>query len=350
MFDSRLRVCLVLVLGWAMAGSGEGAAQTPAACADEQATSVIWLANASPVNFGDLDEVIELEPPPGETLKEALLRWRYGRDVYEGFFEPYREGAVQLPWPANPQESCLTPEAEWVLVFPRPQAARAKMERDEWGVIEVELRGMMEGKHLELLTADSCPPPWKPASGGNNVVASVGMGPYTLEELECRLMCDTEACPSASAPCRPIEARIEISSGDQGLFWSRAADIRRLLERVPGPAPLTQLVRGVFGRHQQRYGRGSAVLLKAIDLSALRAQAALVNDPDRRHRAERALGISRFFRAVWDSCLKARVMQELAVEAVGQTRRPYCLGRQPFHLNMNGSAAGATLEYRPVAR
>ncbi|RMH32314.1 MAG: hypothetical protein D6690_14255 [Nitrospirae bacterium] len=312
------------------------------ACSIVEAEYLTWLANASTVNFGDLIETIELAPPREESWKQRVLRWRYGPDVYEGFFEQYKEQMVAVPLAVSGR-TCLTAEAEWVLVFSDPRVAMEQMARGQWESVRVELRGMIEGKRLEHLTAETCPPNWRAASQDNNVVTDGGLGPYSLGEMECRILCEEAPCPAELGTCTPLEGRIDILANDQRIFWSDIEDLGRFLRRIPGAHPLVTLVQQVYTAYRAHVPESDTPDLKAIDFGAAGAYAALVNDDARRVRAEAALGWTRFFRAMWDPCLKARVMEQLAIAALEEPAQPYCLRNGSFLLTIAGTPYTATL-------
>ena len=158
---------------------------------DKSTGSLYWVANASQVDFDDLHELHEDISSP---VDKKVAR-------YEGFFDQYNEGEYIIP-KSRQHGMCLSPEAEWMIYFPpKTQDEIKKLMSDitDWNDpitndtlrdLNIELRGMIEGKWLDVLRDESRKPKWIIASGGNNVVSNsvnANQLKFTVRELDQRL-------------------------------------------------------------------------------------------------------------------------------------------------------------------
>ena len=214
----------------------------------------------------------------------------------EGAFEELRTGNVAAPMePAwlpdgykgrQPCTGLLTPEVEWVLVFPDANALSMCLNgKGDWASLTIEIRAMIEGKWFDALLEDSDGgAKWRRASLGNNVVALHGFT-TKLGSLEAYLQNPdapgfdrfralwAEAQPgNVSELCRPK-------------YTSRFSDYAagelnvRLQKVHPGVA-----MRYLIVKINERLPEGHAKTA-AINLSCFGSTPALVSKPCRRIRA-----------------------------------------------------------------
>lgn len=252
----------------------------------------MWLANGSQVDFEGLDELEAQIFGRGITTLGVDER---GKEVplprFEGFFDDYVEGSYIIPR-SRQMGSCLSPEAEWALVFSDPAQLNAvycdtdpSRIDERIRALRVEFRGMIEGKWLDVLAREAKHPQWIPASGGNNVVTPSGWR-TTIGELD------------AGALPRPTQVSVyrvarggSPTPGEDPLFFSTLGDVRdsdhfkALSANSKGAPPFFSITRAVLERFHQRTNGAQLSQLRAINLSAMGKRSALVNSPERRNAA-----------------------------------------------------------------
>ncbi|MBL9155766.1 MAG: alpha/beta fold hydrolase [Verrucomicrobiales bacterium] len=270
-----------LLLEWVKGGHRAAgfAAERPAELARPLPERGLWLANGSRVDFADL----------GEIDSQVYGRGREGTR-FEGFFAAAVEGRLMLPQPTR-RDACLSPETEWVIMLRDPEAtARALSAPTEAGQLArlqslpVELRGMIEGKWLDALRAETATVPnWIAASGGNNVIADRGQA-MSLGEV----FAHSQTSGTAIRVFR-VSAGGMPQAGDKPLFCSPASDIAASAQAValaglPEDFPVAA-VRAAL--EQWVKSGGDPRQLRGVNLSALGKRDALVNE-EKRHQAAKA--------------------------------------------------------------
>ena len=263
------------LLDWLRTGhrTASFAPQRPPALIHPLPSPAMWLGNGSLVNFVDL-----------EKLESQVYGFGGEWQRFEGFFDDYVEGELAISVAAQ-RGKCLSPEVEWTLVCTDPEELDKIYDDNDPKEIDmriralnVELRGMIEGKWLDVLRDEAAAPNWIPASGANNVVTQKGLA-SRVDGLD--------------ALVRSKDSRIEVfrvprdgsqSSGNSTGYFSTLRDIRGspLLQAFPdrneGLEPLFCIVRAVF---DQWHRKGEPMRrLRAINLSALgKASALVLNKP-----------------------------------------------------------------------
>jgi hypothetical protein len=250
-------------------------------------TNALWLANASAVDFEELDELqCQLNEPCGSVSR------------YEGFFGNYREGIFKIP--ENLQNGkCLSPEAEWMFYFSDPSQINfiikdGKEPTDEQiSKLKIEVRGMIEGKWLDVLRDEARKPKWIQASGDNNVVTSPINNKkieLTIEELDEKLL-DGSLYPRIEI--YRIQSGREHQRYQDMIYFSSLTDLTtsELFKglRESSSKPVLVIVKSVisnFSRYKSKMDSDS--VLRGINLSANGPHAALVNNPFRRELAREA--------------------------------------------------------------
>ena len=257
---------------------------------DERTESLLWVSNASRVNFNDLYELHrEVGGPVGKVPR------------YEGFYDQYKEGSYKIP--KNLQHGiCLSPEAEWMIYFPintQDEIKSLLADMTSWDKpkfndrirnLKIELRGMIEGKWLDVLRDESRKPNWIMASGDNNVVSNSfnsRNSEITVKELDKRLK------NGGSLPRIAIYKVHEDKRPDKGqkpMYFSSFDDlaksdlIRGILEG--NREPVLAIMKAVLKKYKTIPKDGSGSSLKGVNFSAKGDNAALVNNPQRIKLAE----------------------------------------------------------------
>lgn len=326
---------------------------------------VIWLANGSLVNFKDLYELggdlSRLNP--GIYKAHANTRTNSSANIrFEGFLDSYHESSYQIPNHYQPGK-CLSPEAEWLIFFPSDtrkeintilsslkdlddESLKAKVRR-----LRVELRGMIEGKWLDVLRDESRKPNWKTASGKNNVASSTydttGLV-LSIGDLDNAFKVKSgnyfnhEKFPQKIEISRRPKDSLASTSQDP-IYYSTLSDllssalIKPFLEA--DGEPVLAITEVVLRKIAEIVPIPSEVNLAGINLSAQGDYAALVNSPARRKDAKnnRWLGIQYAIRYL--TMDKPRIgMRIITEKAVKENDERNCLeGSEEYVLYLYGA-------------
>jgi hypothetical protein len=207
----------------------------------------IWITDGSLVPFSDVERL------------SAKHRGAFGLQVpYKGLVDPQVAQGSGVALELDPEDA-LCVEAEWCVTAPgglRELVDEPQLLTPDTPIV---MQGLIEGKWLNrLLTSDA----WGPATIGNNLLARG---------------------PGISTTFGRIEAGRDAGRIDV-VYGTAAGPVRRQssdLRDLPGH-DLLELVRAVLQRC-----RAEQTPIDAIDLGAIGATAALVNEPARMREAMR---------------------------------------------------------------
>ena len=257
---------------------------------NERTGSLLWVSNASRVDFDDLYELHrEVSGPAGKVSR------------YEGFYDQYIEGLYKIP--KNLQHGiCLSPEAEWMIYFPHSTLVEIESllgdmtswdkpsTNDRFRKLKIELRGMIEGKWLDVLRDESRKPKWIMASGYNNLVSkpfNSKQSEITVEELDQRLK---DGGPLPRMAIYKVHKDMRPDKGQKPIYFSSFDDLAKS-DLITGilegnREPVLAIMKAVLKEYKTIPKDDSRSSLKGINFSAKGDNAALVNNPQRIKLAE----------------------------------------------------------------
>lgn len=256
--------------------------------------SLYWVSNASRVNFDDLYELHEEISSP---VDKKVSR-------YEGFYDQYREGIYEIP--KNLQHGiCLSPEAEWMIYFPPETQEKIKLlmnniaswntpkTNNEFRNLKIELRGMIEGKWLDILRDESRKPKWIIASGDNNVVSksvSYKRLEFTVEQLDQRLK-DSSYGNGLLPRIAIFRSQNDKQPDEQKpIYYSSFGDLAHsdLIKAIiqGNREPVLAIIKAVLKKFKSTDYYNSEKSIEGINFSANGKNAALVNSEERIKKAQ----------------------------------------------------------------
>jgi len=303
--------CLIAVsMYWFTGCSGK----PPLMIIEESSQPVIWLANGSPVNFNDLYELGHELTKLNQEIQKDHSKSGFNSSLpirFEGFLDTYNEGSYGI-LSQDQSGKCLSPEAEWLIYF--PPETRAEINailsdfeslddesiKEKLRKLRVELRGMIEGKWLDVLRDEGRKPNWISASGKNNVVselyAATGLE-LTIDNLDKAIFLQSGAYFNHERFPKIIKifkktVGSATSYSNEHIYCSTIQDLissalfKPFLAR--GGEPVLAITYLVLEKIVKVTPEFSGRNLAGINLSAHGDYAALVNSPERREDAQKS--------------------------------------------------------------